>query len=122
MRKVFFGLAAAVLLVGTVSAGSRNGGSNCALCTVAMALIEQTALVNALPVLSVIRELCAFLPFPYDYTCQTVIDSYGPQLIELLEAKETPDVICNTIEWCNSNDGPTCHIFPLPNATSSLLG
>ena len=51
-----------------------------------------------------------------------MIDDYGPQLIEMLEAKETPDVICNTIEMCNSNDGPTCHVFPLPNATGPLLG
>ena len=63
MRKVFFGLAAAVLLVGTVSAGDRNGGKDCAICTVAMALIEQNVLVNELPVLSVIRELCSFLPY-----------------------------------------------------------
>ena len=122
MRKVFFAFAAAaVLLMGSASA-DKNGGKNCALCTVAMALIEQSALVNALPVVSVIRELCAFLPFPYDLTCTTVIDNYGPELIEMLEARETPDVICNAIEMCNSESGQTCHVFPLPNATNPLYG
>jgi hypothetical protein len=32
----------------------------------------------------------------------------------MLEDKYTPDVICNSINWCKSTNGQVCRLFPAP--------
>ena len=122
MRKVFLSLAVALLIGLPHAYADVNGGKNCALCTVGMALIEQTAQVNAVPVTNAIGSVCGMLPFPYNTACSSAIYLYGPKLIEMLEASYTPDVICNSIGWCNSNSGKTCRIFPAPKSSLDFLG
>lgn len=124
MRKVmkFMTTIAAALLLGLPSTLAEvNGGKKCAGCTVILGLVEQVAQVHAVPVSEAIGKVCSFLPSPLDTTCSTLIYLYGPNLIKMLEEKYTPDVICNTINWCSSTNGKTCNVFPLPKASNEFL-
>lgn len=39
--------------------------------------------------------------FSFYRTCQTMVDSYLPQVIQLLEQKETPQTVCQQIGICS---------------------
>lgn len=79
-----------------------------------LGLVEQTAQIHAVSVSHAVAQVCNYLPSPYDWTCNTLIDLYGPNLIKMIEDKYTPDVVCTVAGLCTSKAGPTCNLFPKP--------
>ncbi len=53
-------------------------------CTIAVGLLEQLAIVNEKPIDKTVEEACDLLPAGvYRDACRTVIETYGPMVIEL---------------------------------------
>jgi len=93
--------------------GDANGGTPCAVCTVAVALLEQTASVRNASVDATIAKICDLFPAGVIRdTCVAAVDIYGPIVIDRLDMKDTPDVVCAALKFCTG----TCHVFPPPAA------
>ena len=91
-----------------------NGGTMCAVCTVLTGLIEQLAEVHNVSIAQAMDMFCQFLPEEVQDTCVAVVKEVASTVIELLEAKETPDVICYAIGICKNDTGEFCRLFPSP--------
>ncbi len=91
-----------------------NGGTPCAVCAVLTGLVEQLAEVHNTTVTQAIDMLCQFLPEELQDACTAVVKAVAPAVIELLEASETPDVVCYAIGICKNDTGEFCRVFPPP--------
>ena len=68
-----------------------NGGTNCAACTIVVALTEQLAIVYNQSIEKSIEQLCSFLPQGlFRFACQQAVVEFGPIIIAGLYAKKTP--------------------------------
>eukprot|EP00047_Mylnosiga_fluctuans_P002903 m.226476 g.226476 ORF g.226476 m.226476 type:complete len:702 (+) comp11429_c0_seq1:244-2349(+) len=89
---------------------SAKGGA-CAGCTIIVALVEQLAELDNKTIDAEVAQLCNRFPGPLKPLCKTLVDMFGPAIINLLEQKYNPDVVCNAIGLCG---GGGCHLFPPP--------
>lgn len=94
---------------------SVNGGTTCAACSILVGLVEQLTQIYNISVADAIDKFCNFLPSGFKEGCVMIVKDFAPSIIKLLEAKETPDVVCHGIELCKNQNGQVCHAFPLPN-------
>lgn len=99
-------------------AGGQNGGIGCAACTIVTGLVEQLAEIYNISVADALAKFCAFLPSGFQEACTTLVEEFGPVVIDLLEKKETPDVVCFAIEICKNETGQVCRLFPPPSFSS----
>ena len=93
----------------------QNGGVNCAACTILTGLVEQLAEIHNISIDKALSKFCGFLPSVFQDSCTALVDAYGPVVIELLEKKETPDVVCLALDICTNETGHVCRLFPLPS-------
>ena len=98
-----------------------NGGTTCAACAVLVGLAEQLTEIYNISVSEALSRFCNFLPSGFREGCEALVDMYGPIVIEMLEMKETPDVVCLAIDLCKEESGEVCHLFPLPHGTKEQL-
>ena len=91
-----------------------NGGGFCAGCGIFVGLTEQLTQVYNTTVDQALEMLCGFLPTEFRVACDALVEEYGPAIIERLEAKDTPDLVCYAIELCKKDTKEMCHLFPLP--------
>ena len=96
-----------------------NGGTTCATCAVITGLVEQLAEIYNISVADSIEKFCNFLPSGFREGCQLIVKDYAPAVIDLLEKRETPDVVCHAIGLCKNETGEFCHLFPLPKHSSN---
>ncbi len=102
--------------------GDVNGGVSCAVCTLVTGLAEQLTEIYNISVSEALSRFCNFLPTGFHEACTALVDEFGPTVIELLERKETPDVVCNAIDVCKKETSEVCHLFPLPKGVSNNEG
>lgn len=95
-----------------------NGGTTCAGCSIVVGLVEQLTVIYNASVSEAVEMFCSFLPAGFRIACDALVQEYGPAVIKLLEAKETPDVVCYGIGLCKKETKEICHLFPLPKAYS----
>ena len=95
-----------------------NGGVTCATCTVIVGLTEQLTELYNISVADALAKFCRFLPSGFQEACTLLVEQFGPVIIDLLERKETPDVVCLAIDICKNETGEVCHLFPLPPHSS----
>ena len=93
----------------------QNGGVSCAACTILTGLVEQLAEIYNISIDDALSKYCGFLPSGFQGACTALVDVYGPIVINLLEKKETPDVVCLTLGICTNETGHVCRLFPLPS-------
>lgn len=93
------------------TAGSVNGGSKCAACTLVMALAKQTMQAKDLPPAEAFKTLCGYLPKGLDDFCNMAVGLIGPSTYEHLSSGETPDEICNALGSCKAETA-VCRLFP----------
>ena len=93
----------------------QNGGVSCAACTILTGLVEQLAEIYSISIDDALSKFCGFLPSGFQEACTTIVEAYGPVVINLLERKETPDVVCLTLDICTNETGHVCRLFPLPS-------
>ena len=90
-----------------------NGGVVCVACTAVVALMEQLSIVHNVTFVEAYVKLCDVLPNVYRNACISLGEYYIPQVIKLIEAEFTADVICHAIYLCYKEKGqPFCHAFP----------
>eukprot|EP01100_Stratorugosa_tubuloviscum_P002210 TRINITY_DN1504_c0_g3_i1.p1 TRINITY_DN1504_c0_g3~~TRINITY_DN1504_c0_g3_i1.p1 ORF type:complete len:593 (-),score=260.92 TRINITY_DN1504_c0_g3_i1:118-1896(-) len=99
----------------TSKVSDNGGGTVCAGCTLIVSMVEQFASIYNETVDNVIAQLCNIFPSGIESICKSFIERFGPQIINRLELKETPDVVCNSIGLCTD---PTCRLFPPPKSAS----
>eukprot|EP00043_Microstomoeca_roanoka_P000402 m.27633 g.27633 ORF g.27633 m.27633 type:complete len:573 (-) comp10289_c1_seq1:105-1823(-) len=87
-----------------------NGGTDCAVCTIVVALIEQYAELHNATASAAMSEICNLLPKTWQPNCKSLIDEVGPYIIEFIDNRETPDVVCKGIKVCTGD----CQLFPSP--------
>ena len=95
-----------------------NGGAACAACSVLFGLAEQLAEIHNSSIARAFEIFCEFLPDNLQKPCKGVIVEIVPEIIELLEAGETPDMVCYATGLCKNDTGEFCHLFPLPKHES----
>ena len=91
-----------------------NGGTDCAACSILTGLMQQLAEIHNVSVARAMDMFCHFLPEEVQKVCSRLIDTLAPEVIELLEMEETPDVICHALEICKNDTGELCMLFPPP--------
>lgn len=90
-----------------------NGGVACVACTAVVALTEQLSVVHNETFVEAYEKLCNVLPSLYRNACVSLGEFYIPQIIKLITAEVTADIICHAIDLCYQEKGqPFCHAFP----------
>ena len=96
-----------------------NGGVGCAACSILVGLVEQLTQLYNESVAESLARFCNYLPAGgFEEACKVLVDEYSPGVISLLEARETPDIVCYGIGFCRHDTATTCHLFPLPAAAA----
>lgn len=96
-----------------------SNGHICIGCVVVVSVIEQLAQVHNSTAQASMERLCSYLPEQLflKSTCYLVVSMFGPDIIKLLSADMSADVVCHTLEFCKQDAGqPLCHLYPLPKA------
>ena len=91
-----------------------NGGTGCAVCSVLSGLMQQLAEIHNTSVAHAMDKFCGFLPEPVQGVCRDLVEALAPELLVLLEERETPDVICHAVGLCRNDTGQFCRLFPPP--------
>jgi acyloxyacyl hydrolase len=60
-----------------------NGGSPCAVCTIVIALIEQTSEINNVNASKGLAEICTLLPANLSKECTKLVDLLGPRTFHI---------------------------------------
>ena len=116
--KLLLALVMGQLIIASV-AGVRdaNGGTPCAACSVLIGLTEQLTQIYNESIADSLARFCSYLPSgEFQKACSVIVDEYSPGIIRLIEANETPDIVCYGIGLCkrDSDSDTICHLFPLP--------
>jgi saposin len=79
-----------------------RGSTECALCQIVMTEVERLLASNFTEskIEEVLDSVCSYLPELLQEPCDNLVNQYLPELIELLESKETPEVVCEQISLC----------------------
>lgn len=60
-----------------------NGGTNCAVCTVLVTLVEQIAIVYNDTIEETLNNFCNYIPEGiFRLTCQQAVETFGPIIID----------------------------------------
>lgn len=89
----------------------------CVGCVVVVSVIEQLAQVHNSTTQAAMETLCSYLPEKLflKSACHLVVRIVGPDIIKLLSADMTADVVCHHLKFCEQVPGqPLCHLYPLP--------
>eukprot|EP01012_Entosiphon_sulcatum_P057106 TRINITY_DN8082_c0_g1_i1.p1 TRINITY_DN8082_c0_g1~~TRINITY_DN8082_c0_g1_i1.p1 ORF type:complete len:570 (+),score=119.58 TRINITY_DN8082_c0_g1_i1:29-1711(+) len=119
MRGTLISIVLLLVLWPQQAVADANGGSDCAVCTLVLGLVEQSAYLHNQSFSHALSEFCLLFPSSVQGPCKTFVDKYGPEIIDLFDQKETPDVVCNAIGLCK-RETATCRLFPPPS--KELLG
>ena len=102
----------------TVTA-DRNGGSKCAVCTLLVALVEQTMQIKNATASQAAQMICSYLPKLAGDACSIAMDILVPIVGPLIDQGDTADAVCNALHLCNNESGQTCRLFPAKGAYKS---
>lgn len=104
--------------------GTRNSNDHiCIGCVVVVSVIEQLAQVHNSTTQAAMEMLCSYLPEKLflKSACHLVVRIVGPDIIKLLSADMTADVVCHHLKFCEQVPGqPLCHLYPLPKEAWKL--
>uniref|UniRef100_A0A6B2L147 Saposin B-type domain-containing protein n=1 Tax=Arcella intermedia TaxID=1963864 RepID=A0A6B2L147_9EUKA len=92
-----------------LNAKSNGGGLDCALCTIAISLLDQMTVIHNKTVEELLDKACNLFPSEFSTICVYFIDTYGAAVIELLEKDYNADEVCLELAFCTD---PTCHLWP----------
>ncbi|XP_034985434.2 acyloxyacyl hydrolase [Zootoca vivipara] len=93
----------------------QNKQHSCIGCVLVVSIIEQLAQVHNSTEKEALERLCSYLPAKLHLqgACILIAEIFGPHIIELIEHKMNPDVVCHSIGLCKRKAGqPFCHLYP----------
>jgi acyloxyacyl hydrolase len=101
---------------------SRNGGSDCAACTLIVALVEQQMQIKKVNASESMELLCSYLPLgsTLDGLCEFAVELFGGTIESLLNQGESADTVCNAINMCKDT-APVCRLFPAKKGRSNAM-
>ncbi len=89
--------------------GDENGGSDCMLCTLFVAIIDQTGQLYQESPMQAMNQLCGYFATDDEGlildACIGLKDTFGEVVALLLEGGKNPDEVCFAMGVCNDNDG-----------------
>jgi len=76
----------------------------CGFCELVMYTIYTYLTQNSTEseIANVVQQICAYVPTNEESFCKSIISTYGPEIVELIVQKETPDQICLQLGFCNA--------------------
>jgi len=97
--KSYLSLALFVMLMAT----SAMAGTECDVCQYVVGEMETYLNGNSTltEIETFVEKICGMYP-SYETTCQHLIKTYLPTVIEKLEADFTPEMICKDIHFCSA--------------------
>jgi len=109
---VFVGFCILLVLVGVSTSDNGEGDElklrsyECGFCELVMYTIYTYLTQNSTEseVANVVSQICDYVPTNEEAFCTSIISTYGPEIIELIVQKETPDEICIQLGFCNSTE------------------
>ena len=80
-------------------------GLECAACEYLMSLVESVLGNNATEqeIVQFVDKVCTLFPSALRAPCEAIIETYGPQLIDFLLAREDPATFCGQVGLCKSS-------------------
>ena len=87
-----------------IAAEKPAAGEFCTICEFAISKVEQELQANATEaeIIATVEKICDILPATVKDQCKTLIESEGPQIINLLISKANPETICTAIGLCTN--------------------
>jgi len=55
-------------------------------------------------IIKAVEQVCSILPSQYQSECDTLIQEYGQEIIQVLINKLSPQILCSTIGLCSTNN------------------
>jgi len=94
---------------------SVSSGALCALCEWVVQESEQYLAQNSTEaqIQAALDSACSDLPAALSSLCQTFVNTYASQIIQLLINKEDPATVCTTVGLCTQYSGPTTDDVPV---------
>lgn len=96
----------------------KGGGDGCAECTLVIKILKDYSVIHDKTIAEVISNVCDLFPKDVQTECKMLVDTYGPVVIQLLEAGLGPDATCQKVGFCK--DYAKCILFPKQHYTPSL--
>ncbi|CAF3317643.1 unnamed protein product, partial [Rotaria sp. Silwood2] len=97
------------LSVGSIDEILMNGltsinSPQCALCKYVVSYIDAVIQNNKseAAIEAALEKVCNILPGPLKDKCIQFVDTYGPNLVKLIEQYGTPDLVCNALKLCQN--------------------
>lgn len=74
----------------------------CALCEFVMSIVQEELSENATEqeVIKVMEEICSKMPTTIRQECRELVDKWGPSIIDLINQKLDPQLVCRKINIC----------------------
>jgi cathepsin B len=82
-----------------------NDNIRCDLCEMVVGFVEKEIAGEYVEskIEKALQEVCNIVPPTFQSSCNTIISTYTPELIEYISEKLSPNVVCNYIQFCDSN-------------------
>ncbi|UJR31905.1 hypothetical protein I4U23_019379 [Adineta vaga] len=96
-----------------------NGGSDCAVCSIVLGLVDKLTIVYNTSTVTALERLCSVLPSDFKLYCKVAVDFLGPYIVDAFIKGDNPDVICHSLKLCHDTPGqPKCRIYPTDSTIS----
>eukprot|EP00003_Mantamonas_plastica_P025549 TRINITY_DN5029_c0_g2_i2.p2 TRINITY_DN5029_c0_g2~~TRINITY_DN5029_c0_g2_i2.p2 ORF type:complete len:471 (-),score=146.41 TRINITY_DN5029_c0_g2_i2:236-1648(-) len=81
-----------------------KSGAYCAICEFIMDKLETLISNNSTEqeIIAAVEKVCGFLPKTIRSECDSLVETYGQQIINMLLQKENPQTICTQLGLCKS--------------------
>lgn len=104
-----------------LSVSDNNGGTNCIVCTLLAAFVQQTGELYDLSPMEAFSRFCGYLTEDILHdACDGLRLAYGPRIAVYLDLGFNPDEACFAMNFCTDDDGPMCRIFPPSNSIDDV--
>lgn len=114
------GLCSATDIIDTVVV---TGSELCGVCETLIgyldAILEQNATVKEIE--AAVEKVCNFLPDPYKNECDTIVETYGPLIVQLISQFADPNEVCTAVGLCG-NTTKVVQMSKIQPAKAQLLG
>jgi len=89
----------------------------CSLCKFVVQYVDRAIENNRTEaaIEAALEKVCTILPHALNSSCVQFVDTFGPNLLQLLEKYGTPDLVCDAIKLCkNGTEEIKPGLFYLP--------
>jgi saposin len=78
----------------------------CPACMFVVGLVEQQVKANhtVADIQAALDKVCNKLPHPFADACTSIVDTYTPQIVELISKKLDPSAICTALKLCKKRE------------------